>query len=254
MIFFLPEGIDWHEVYIPATKEFIAGRSPFNVFSYFNAPWVLIPFIPLVFLPEPISRAILAFAALVSYGYTALRLGAKLPAIALILISPLVLHNLLTGNIDWLVALGFVMQPQFGLFFLAIKPQIGSAVALFWLIETWRSKGIKEVVKVFAPVTIALIITFILYGFWPRQFLEFGSFTANASLWPLSIPVGLALIVASIRKRQMKFAMGASPCLSPYLKFHSWSPALLALSTSLPELAAAVIGLWIVIGIRGFGY
>ena len=254
MILFLPPGIDWHGAFIPATKELIAGRSPFDVYGYYNAPWVLIPFIPLIFLPEPLSRAIIAFATLVSYGYTAYRLGAKLPAFALILISPPVMHNVLTGNVDWLVVLGFIMPPQIGLFFLAIKPQIGSAVALFWLVETWRLKGFKEVIKIFAPVTIALIFTFILYGFWPVHFQEFSTFTWNASLWPMSIPVGLALIAASLRKRRIHYAIGASPCLTPYLTLHSWSSALLALAPSLPELAGAVIGLWILIGIRGFGY
>ncbi len=254
MVVFLPPGIDWHNVYLPATKEFLAGRSPFSIYTYFNAPWILIPFIPLVFLPEPLSRAIVAFAILASFGYTAYRLGAKFPAIILILISPPVVHNVLNGNIDGLVLLGIILPPQIGLFFIAIKPQIGSAVALFWLIETWRSKGFKEVARVFAPVVVALSITFVAYGFWPRHFLELSSAEANASLWPLSIPIGLALITAGIRKRQIKFPIAASPFLSPYLKFHSWSTVLLALSGSLPELAAAVAGLWIVIAIRGFSY
>ncbi len=252
MVVFLPPGIDWHNVFIPATREFLAGRSPFGVNGFYNAPWVLIPFIPLVILPEQLSRGIIAFATMAGFGFTGSRLGGKLPAIALILISPLVIHNVLTGNVDWMVVVGYTLPPQIGLFFLAIKPQIGSAVALFWLVEAWRNKGFKEVIRVFAPVTIALIITFILYGFWPLHFQESTAFTWNASLWPLSIPVGLALVAASLRKRKINYAMGASPCLTPYLTFHSWSSALLALVQSLPELAAAVIGLWIVIIIQFF--
>ena len=254
MVIFLPPAYDWREYFIPATREFISGRSPFDVYGYFNAPWVLIPFIPLILLPEPLGRAILAMATMASYGTIAYRLGAKFPAIVLILISPPVILNIYNGNVDWLVSLGFILPPQFGLFFLVTKPQIGSAVALFWLVETWRLKGFKEVVRVFAPVTIALVFTFVLYGFWPQRYFAFGTLTMNSSLWPYSIPVGLVLIVSSLRKRQLKFAIGASPCLAPYLTFHSWSTALLALSASLPELITAVIGLWILVGIRGFGY
>jgi hypothetical protein len=251
MIIFLPPAYDWHEFYIPATKEFIAGKSPFNSYGFFNAPWLLIPFIPLIFLPEPVSRAILALATLSFYGYTAYRLGAKFPAIVLILISPPVILNVYNGNVDWLVALGFILPPNIGLFFLAIKPQIGSAVALFWLVNAWRTKGAKEALKIFAPVSITLTITFILYGFWPKKFLEFTTFNSNFSLWPFSIPIGLSLIVASLRKKSVNYAIGASPCLSPKVTFQSWSVALLALSNSIPELAAAVLGLWLFVVIRG---
>ena len=39
--------------------------------------------------------------------------------------------------------------------------------------------------------------------------------------------------------------MGASPCLSPYLAFHSWTGALIAIVSSAPATAAVVVGLWI---------
>ena len=47
--------------------------------------------------------------------------------------------------------------------------------------------------------------------------------------------------------------MAASPCLSPYLMMHSWVVVLLAVVDSLPVTAAAVVGFWILIVIRGFG-
>ncbi len=77
--------------------------------------------------------------------------------------------------------------------------------------------------------------------------------TFNASLWPVSLPVGLTLIVAAIRRRNIKFAMPASPCFSPYVLFHSWSAALVALSAQTTEMVTAVIGLWILVIIRGMG-
>lgn len=68
-----------------------------------------------------------------------------------------------------------------------------------------------------------------------------------------AILIGLALLVAAIHKRKLEFSMAASPCLSPYLMMHSWVAALLALAGSLPETAAAVVGFWILIGIRALG-
>jgi len=65
--------------------------------------------------------------------------------------------------------------------------------------------------------------------------------------WPASIPVGLALLIAAIRKRKIEYAMGASPCLSPHVILHSWVGALLAVVSSTPELIAAVCGLWILV-------
>lgn len=66
----------------------------------------------------------------------------------------------------------------------------------------------------------------------------------------MSIPVGLALVVASIRKRKMEYAMGAAPCLSPYVLFHSWSGALAAILSAQAETLIAVAGLWILVILR----
>jgi len=62
--------------------------------------------------------------------------------------------------------------------------------------------------------------------------------------------VGLALIVAGVRRNEAKWTMAASPCLSPYVLFNSWGSALVALSGQTLELAAAVTGLWIVVIMR----
>ena len=66
----------------------------------------------------------------------------------------------------------------------------------------------------------------------------------------MSIPVGLALLVAAVRKRRIEYAMGASPCLSPYVLFHSWSSALVSIVSLEAETVAAVVGLWVVVIIR----
>lgn len=257
MAMFLPPGVDWQYIFRPAVFELLAGHSPYRAswdqYDFFNAPWTLLPLILLAVLPVQVGRALLAVVTILSFAYVAHRLGGKPLAVALLLVSPPVMHCLLVGNIDWLVVLGFIMPPQIGLFFITIKPQIGFAVAIFWLVEAWRKGGWREVVRIFWPITVALTLSIVIFGPWPLRFETQAGVWWNASLWPMSIPVGLALLAAALHKRKIEFAMAASPCLSPYLMMHSWVAALLAVVASLPETAAAVVGFWILIAIRGFG-
>ncbi|MCI0609031.1 MAG: hypothetical protein L0Z71_08225 [Anaerolineae bacterium] len=236
----------------PATLTLLSGHNPYANPLMIHAPWGMIPLIPLALLPESVGRVMLVFCGLASYAYVAYKLGAKPIAIVFLLFSPPVLHVLLNGNLDWLAALGFIAPPQIGLFFISIKPQMGIAVAPFWLIQAWREGGWKQTIKTFAPFAIALLLSFLIFGLWPFGTYRTADYWWNASLWPMSIPVGLALFVASIRKQKIEYARAASPCLSPYVLFHSWVGVILAIVSSTPETIAAVIGLWILVAIRYF--
>jgi hypothetical protein len=252
--FTLPPAVDWHDMYRPAAIALASGRSPFEIDRFSNAPWALIPMLPFVLVPEPVGRAALAVIALITLAWISRRFGASPLTTVFFLLSPPVIQSMLDGNIDWMASLGFVLPPQIGLFFLAIKPQTGIAVAFFYLVEAWRKNGLREVVRVFAPVSIALLLSFLLYGFWPVHFNNAFGWGGNTSLWPMSIPVGLALLVAALRRRKIEFAMAASPCLSPYVLLHSWLGPFFAIASSTPETIIAVIGLWIVVGMRALGY
>lgn len=251
---YVPPAIDWTITFRPATLTFLSGASPYGSFYFVHAPWTMVFLTPLVLLPEAVGRVMLFFCGLGSYAYVAHKLGAKPIATLFLLLSPLVMHVLLNGNMDWLAILGFVMPPQLGLFFISVKPQIGLAVAPFWLVEAWRMDGWKQVVKTFTPFTIVLLLSLFVFGLWPLEFInqKVPEVYYNASLWPMSIPVGLALFVTALRKRKIEYAMAASPCLSPYLLFYSWGGALLAIISSVPETIVAVIGLWILVAIRSF--
>jgi hypothetical protein len=247
---YAPTGIDWHDTFRPAAQELVLTGDPYRIEGYRYAPWTLLPFLPIAFLPERVGYAIMTVGGLAAFGWTAYRMGARPTAFAAFVLSPPVLHCLLNGNIDWLVLLGFVLPPQIGLLLIAIKPQVSSAVALFWLVEAFRKGGWREVVRVFWPVTVALGVSFLVYGLWPLYFMRSLTLWWNASLWPASIPIGLGLLVTSLRKRNISYAMGASPCLSPYVLFHSWSGALVAI-VSLPyETLVVVAALWVWVLIR----
>jgi len=250
---YLPQAVDWHTYLRPGCLLLMQGKSPYLQMENFAYPiWVLLPYLPFALLPENVGRAFVLVIAFSSFAYSIHKLGANRLGMLVFLLSPPVLHSLLNSNIDWIPLLGFTMPPQIGLFFVSVKPHMSNAVILFWLVEGWRQGGFRRVFHDFWPVTLALLITFFLYGFWPAHIRNVydTSTSFNASLWPASIPVGLALVVASIRRREIKFAMSASPCLSPYVLLHAWSGALASLASSTPELIAAVVGLWILVVMR----
>ncbi|HQA69263.1 MAG TPA: hypothetical protein PK801_13125 [Aggregatilineales bacterium] len=91
-----------------------------------------------------------------------------------------------------------------------------------------------------------------LYGLWPLRSSQEVGLWWNASLWPMSIPIGLALVAAAVRSRRIEYAMGAAPCLSPYVLLHAWSGALAAILKHRVEALAAIAGLWLLVAIRAF--
>ena len=272
----VPPAIDWHTVFRPAAINVINGRSPYLVAGYYYPPWAILPLIPFAFFPEEIGRVFLLILALGVFAYVANKLGASKIALVALLLSPLVLHEVLNGNIDWLVVLGLIFPPWLGLFFAVIKPQVGIGLIVFWLFFAWKDGGVKKVIRTFAPVTIAYGLSLVIFGFWPLAAsksldlwwnanlwpvpIPVGAeeiwrlqTIVNSSLWPVSIPVGLALLVTALRKNDIRYAMAASPTLSPYVLFHSWVIVLLAIVASTPETVAVVIGLWILVLIRLMG-
>ena len=205
---------------------------------------------PFALLPQSLGRAGWFVLSVIMFAWSIYRLGAKPIALAAFVGSPIVMHSLLNANIEWMVIFGFTLPPQIGLFFVTVKPQMSSVVVLFWLVEAWRKGRWREVVRVFGPFAAVLLLTFVLYGFYPRDWGIAEAEWWNASLWPVSIPIGLTLAVAAIRRRKIQLAMGASPLLTPYLLFHSYSGALATLAPYTVEMVTAVIGLWILVLMR----
>lgn len=249
---FIPPAVDYHGAFRPAALEILHGRSPYNAEGFFNPPWTAVLLIPFAILPENVGRAVLVIAALAVYAYVAYKLGANKLTIGLLLLSPPALHGILNGNIDWLAVLGVVLPPWLGLFFLAIKPQVGMIVVLYLFFAEWKRGGPIRVFKTFLPVGLASVLSILIFGPWFLDIPSVDEIVINASLLPLALPIGLALTVTAIRKNEIRYSMIASPMLSPYLLLHSWIGAFLALAPKPYEAAAAVIGMWIVVALRFF--
>ena len=239
-----PVGKDWETILRPAAFAIVKGQSPY-IDGFYNPPWSLLPLLPLLPLPPKIGSVILSVINLLTFGFVAFRLGAKPLALALIVFSPPVLYGVLDPNFDWLVALGLILPPQIGLFFISVKPHLGVILALYWLVLSWKEGGFRRVLKVFAPVTLAFLFSLILYGLWPLRSSELSTARWNASFWPASIPAGIVLAVAALRNLNKRLAILASPFLSPYVGAYSLSIPVLGLLPSQIETIAAVLGLWV---------
>jgi hypothetical protein len=251
VMLYLPDLIDWERTYRPATQLLASGQSPYEIKSFLNPPWVLIPLIPIAFLPSKIGGGILFVISLCALIFTAVRMGATPLSLIAFLLSFPVFFLLLFGQIDWLILLGILMPPQIGLFFVLAKPQIGLGIAVFWLVEAFRKGGIRRILIDFTPVAVMFCLSVVIYGFWFKN-ISSELFTANYnfSLWPLSLPIGAVLLISALRTRKKEISLLSSPFFSPYVAPHSWSSALLAILPRQWEALAASLGSWIMLYMR----
>lgn len=248
----IPESyyVDWIIAFRPAVWEMLSWRSPYNIQGVFNPPWTFIMLIPLALIPPKLGAILLSLITFFSLLFISLRLGASLPIAISFLVIPQIAFKAITNpNIGFLAAFGFILPPQIGLFFLAIKPQIGIAVAIYWLIEAWLSGGWREVVRVFAPITIALSIAVLIYGPFmlkATHLLDHESIRHAYPLWPYTLPAGFALLLLAIKKREKSLSITASPFVSPYVASYTYPFALLGLMNYPIYYYSSYIGMWLI--------
>lgn len=242
--------VDWIYAFRPAVWEILSWRSPYNVQGVYNPPWTFIPLIPLAILPPKWGGIILSLISLFALLFIAIRLGAnRYVALSFLLIPQIAFKTISNPNIDFLAAIGFILPPQIGLFFLAMKPQIGIAVAIFWFIESWRDGGWKQVVRIFSPISIALLISIIMYGPYfvnAVHLTDYETIWYSYPLWPYTIPVGLSLLFYAVQKREISYSIIGSPFVSPYVASYTYPFLLLGLVNTPIIYLAAYIGFWLI--------
>jgi hypothetical protein len=181
------------------------------------------------------------------FAWVAYRAGARPLAMGLFLASPLTVGCLLTGNMDWVSLLGFMLPPQIGLPIVLIKPHIGIAMAVYWIIGAFRQGRLKQVIRLVYPTVLIYLASFLVYGLWltnSLSILDDSHGRWNISLWPYSIPIGLALLVIGIARRQAEWTWGASPLLSPYASFNVFNGLPLAIVKKPWLLGPLVAVMW----------
>ncbi len=244
----IPISQDWIQFYRPATLAFLRGQNPYSIRDFHNAPWTLIPFIPFALLPDRLGRMGFFLLGLICFFYIPYKLGAKPVSVILFVTSYPVINCLNGGGIEWLPMLAFITPAPVSLIFAAMKPQVGIGIGLYWLFESWRLGGIRTVVKNFLPVTLLLLASFAIYGFWIMTFIGKSQNVVNMSLFPYSVPVGLYLLWIAITQRRARPAMAASPFVAPYHTLFSLAVPLVAL-LDYPKLLVAISACFWIMGI-----
>ena len=249
----LPHNLDWHDTYRPAALAVLRGQSPFTVEIYYAAPWAAWLLIPIAVLPTPIGQMMMFLVGVAAYTYIVLRLGAPPVSRLLFMSSAAVIGCLINGNIEWMALLGAVLPPQIGLIFLAIKPQVGLGLAVYWLVTIWRDQGFRRMVITFAPVTVLLLLSFLLYGLWPLRFSQTVAWSSdNVTLFPYGIVLGIVILVQALRTADARAALASGPFFSPYVIHFTWACMLVYFLQKPKLLLLAVLALWVPIVLKTF--
>jgi hypothetical protein len=239
-------GYDYTFTFYRAAGMVLGGQNPYLIPTFNNPPWALLPLMPFALLPESVSTILYFVLNVFLYAFVAYKLRAKPLAFFAFMLSSPVIYGLYRLNIDALALAGFIMPAPIGLFFVLMKPQMGFAMALFWLVKAWKSGGLRTVATTFAPVVLAYALSFLLFGNWiTNRQQELTGAIWNTSLWPWSIPIGLALLFFCLRDMRQDFARAASPFLSPYLAYYSWAGALTGFLEHEYVLVIGVAGMWL---------
>lgn len=216
-------GWDWIHVFRPACLAVISGQSPYSVGDFYSPPWVLVPLLPLTLLPERWGAFILAVVNFLAFVLALERWKINRWLILPFLLAFGALANSLNGNLEGLIALGMTLPAPWGLFFALAKPQVGAALAVFWVAEAWQKGGIRQAGRIVLPVSIVIGLSFLWLGNWVKVLMNAPSVWWNASIFPYGIPVGLGWLALAFWKRDARYAVPASPFFAPYLTGHSWA-------------------------------
>jgi hypothetical protein len=256
----LPDlGYDWTHTYRPAALAMAHGESPYTVDIYYAAPWAVLPLIPFALLPEKLGIAAIFLLGLFAFAYVAYTLNPKPVVIILFMLSAPVVGCLIWGNIEWMPLLGLVLPAPIGLIFAVIKPQVGIGLIIYCFFHLMKTQGLIGTIKAFLPVTIIILLSFWLYGFWPLRFQDTLNLSSssdahyNITLWPYGIFVGIWILYKALQHQKAETAIAASPFLSPYTLQYTWVTVLAGVTHAPMELLLVSIGLWIPVVLRVLG-
>ena len=213
---------DFYNTFYPATRNILKGQSPYDVAGFMSAPWGLIPLLPFALFPPVWAHGLYFVACMCLLIYLAWRMRSNALAIVAFMLSPTVIGALLVGNLDPPVIAGIFIPPAWGLLLLMVKPQVGLGVAFYYLVESYRQGKFLKVARVFTPVILAYLLALVFFPLWFERMFNQPSNIWNRSLFPYSIPIGLFFLYLAIARRNVFFAMAATPFFAPYLTFYTY--------------------------------
>ncbi len=228
----------------PAGQAVLQLQDPYRAApAFYSPPWMLLFIAPLALLPVQVAYILWTILGIAGYLVAFRRMHMAWTVAFLLLFSPLVMGNLIFGNFDWLILLGATLPPALGIWLLALKPQLGIALAAFW---AWLSlkRGWRTFVTVLGPISLASLASFLLGYHLPAA----SQMSWSVDVWPWGIPVGALLAYLAFRREDPVLALAASPFLTPYVVWHSWIVVLLPLARNRWALAAGILISWVYAG------
>ncbi len=208
--------------------------------GFYSPPWMLLLITPLSLLPLQVGYILWTILGMAAYWLAFRRLGMDWLSSFLLLFSPLAVGNLIFGNFDWLILLGSTLPPVLGIWFLALKPQLGIVLAGLW---SWLAikRGWRALLVFGLPIAVVTLASFVLGYHLPRA----DQMSWSADVWPWGIPIGGLLAYFASRRQDPLLALAAAPFLSPYVVWHSWIVALLPLHRRRWTLLIGIFASWL---------
>lgn len=247
---FPPEAVDWRNTFYHSAQ---TPLQPYEIRSFNYPPWTALIIFPLSFFSEKTGLVLNATIALITFIFLIIKRNGKLLSIILTMTSFPVLSGISNGTLEWIPALGFVLQDGAGLILLLAKPQSGIFTGIDWF---FRSKN-KILFLLIPGLTLALSL--LIWKGWPIKVYQNilyvqnrGFSEANISLFPWSIPIGLGLIYYIIKNRPKNselLGVLATVTFTPYSAFHSYSILFALTSISYPRASILV---WVLLWILAF--
>ena len=201
--------VDWRATFRPAILNL--GDPYFKSGRVFNPPWLLAALYPLAVLPPRLGAAIvmtISILGVVAYVQHPVKIAA-------VILSAPVTALFLYGQLDGLLLWALMLPAWLGVPFLLAKPQ-----GVF--LTTIRRLNTKSV----AATIGILILSIAVWGFWWQKIIGYQpDQTVNLSLFPYSIPFGIALLYFGWKRDSDTLLILGSLCFSPYFMITSTLPA-----------------------------
>ena len=208
-----------------------------------------------------LSLAINASLNMTIIGLLVVKRKGNILALVLTLTSFPFLSLLANGSIEWIPALGFIFQNQYGIPLLLTKPQSGIFSTLSW-IQSAKHKGLFIL-----PTVLITAVSFFVWKNWLEAILaniqymnnaKIGLFTVSVSPFPWGIPLGLGLIYYVLKykpKNSELFGTLSTFFLVPYFVPHSLTILFALLSVSYRRIAiVSWLLLWLYPFLNHWGY
>ena len=236
-------SVDWHETFYPVSA---VPLNPYIIKTFLNPPWLGIVLFPFHFFPENLAQSINTSLNLAIIGLLVVHKKGSLLSLFLTLTSFPLLSLLANGSIEWIPALGFFAQNEFGILLLLAKPQSGLLSGIDWFIHS------KNKLFFFALPTVFIVGSFFTWGNWINKILlninyvnkqSSGLSSWNISLFPWTIPIGIALVFYIFKTRDLHSELLgaiATYSLSPYLAPHSLTISFALLSAYYPRFSILI--------------